>query len=295
MHYLYFTRPEVTSFRQLCKQLKDPKNQAGRNFIGIHNPSKVPSHQSLSDFRSKVGSERFEQIRDEFIRQSIQIEGFLQDTLAAIDSRPIYANVNGFKKKRCHCTDKSICNCEKTFSDPDAAYATQRNKVNQNRFFVGYRKHSVTISTSQGPVALMSILEPGNTSDIRVMIPLVERIREIKELGTQYLVADWATSMQMTTELLCTSTIWQWSPDFAAQWCYQRYMMQMDIRNVSRATDWSGTDLTDTRLPRGFVGTLSTAKPARCRAGATNSLAFPLTTSPLSTDPFPREQSYTNA
>ena len=88
MHYLYFTRPEITSFRQLCKLLRDPKNQAWRNFISVHNPARVPSHQSLSDFRLKVGPELFEQIRDEFIRQSVQIEGFLQDTLAAIDSRP---------------------------------------------------------------------------------------------------------------------------------------------------------------------------------------------------------------
>ncbi len=190
MHFLYFTRPEITSFRQLCKQLRDPKNQAWRNFIGVHNPAQVPSHQSLSDFRSKVGPERFEYIRDEFIRQSIQIEGFIRDTLAAIDSRPIYANVNGYKKKRCRCEDKSACTCEKTFSDPDAAYAAQRSKVNQNRFFVGYRKHSVSVSTSQGPMTLVSILEPGNMADIRVMLPLVERIRRVEELRTQYLVAD---------------------------------------------------------------------------------------------------------
>lgn len=190
MHYLYFTKPEITSFRQLCKQLRDPKNQAWRNFIGVHNPAKVPSHQSLSDFRNKVGPDLFAQIRDEFIRQSIKIEGFILDTLAAIDSRPVYANVNGYKKKRCDCKDQSVCTCEKTFSDPDATYGAQRNKVNQNRFFVGYRKHSIAVRTSQGPVALMSILEPANVADIRVMLPLIEKLRQIKEMRTQYLVAD---------------------------------------------------------------------------------------------------------
>lgn len=93
MHYLYFTRPEITSFRELCRQLKDHKNQAWRNFIGVPNPAKIPSHQSLSEFRAKVGPERFEQIRNQFIQQAVQIEGFIEDTLAAIDSRPIYANV----------------------------------------------------------------------------------------------------------------------------------------------------------------------------------------------------------
>lgn len=190
MHYLYFTKPEITSFRQLCKQLRDPKNQAWRNFIGVHNPAKVPSHQSLSDFRNKIGPGLFEQIRDEFIRQSLQIEGFILETLTAIDSRPVYANVNGYKKKRCGCEDKSTCSCEKTFSDPDAAYAVQRNKVNQNKFFVGYRKHSITVRTSKRPVTLISILEPGNVADIRVMLPLVDKLRKIEEMRTKYLVAD---------------------------------------------------------------------------------------------------------
>ncbi|KGA98988.1 hypothetical protein AJ85_18960 [Alkalihalobacillus alcalophilus ATCC 27647 = CGMCC 1.3604] len=42
MHDLYFTRPEITSFRQLCKQLVDPKNHAWRNFIGTPNIKDVP-------------------------------------------------------------------------------------------------------------------------------------------------------------------------------------------------------------------------------------------------------------
>ncbi|MHA6533459.1 hypothetical protein [Paenibacillus sp. BAC0078] len=33
-HYLYFIRPEISSFRELVRQLKEPKNQAWRNFIG---------------------------------------------------------------------------------------------------------------------------------------------------------------------------------------------------------------------------------------------------------------------
>ena len=54
MHFLYFTRPAMTSFRELCRQLKDPKNQAWRNFIGVPDPAKVPSHQSLREFRRNL-------------------------------------------------------------------------------------------------------------------------------------------------------------------------------------------------------------------------------------------------
>lgn len=190
MHYLYFTRPEITSFRQLCKQLRDPKNQAWSNFIGVPNPAKGPSHQILSDFRSKVGPDLLEQIRDEFIRQSVHIEGFIQDTLAAIDSRPIYANVSGYKKKRYNCEDKAACICERAFSDSDAAYGAQRSKMNQNRFFVAYRKHSIAVRTSLGPVALLSILQPAKVGDIRMILPPIEMLRQIEKMKTQYLVAD---------------------------------------------------------------------------------------------------------
>ena len=139
MHFLYFTRPEMTSFRELCRQLKDPRNQAWLNFIEIPDPAKVPPHQSLSEFRAKVGPDRFEQIRNEFIRQAIQFDGFIQDTLAAIDSRPVFANVNGYKKKRCGCEDKKACDCERTFSDPDATHGVQRMKANQNQFVTTQR------------------------------------------------------------------------------------------------------------------------------------------------------------
>ena len=35
MHFLYFTRPEFVSFRQMCQELKKPKHQDYRNFLGI--------------------------------------------------------------------------------------------------------------------------------------------------------------------------------------------------------------------------------------------------------------------
>lgn len=59
MHYLYFTRPEISSFRELVRQLKEPKNQAWRNFIGVPNIEKVPVHSCLSNFRSKVSANCF--------------------------------------------------------------------------------------------------------------------------------------------------------------------------------------------------------------------------------------------
>lgn len=190
MHYLYFTRPEISSFRELVRQLKEPKNQAWRNFIGSPDIRQVPVHGSLSHFRTKVGAEVFYEILFNLISQALQLEGFLNPILAGIDSRPVWAHVNGYKKKRCDCLDQSICACEKTFSDPDATCGVQRPKANQNKFFIGYRKHSIVCQGPKGPVVLFSIILPTDTADVKVMLPLIEMIKKIDGLKVEYLAAD---------------------------------------------------------------------------------------------------------
>lgn len=97
MHYLYFTRPEITSFRELCRQLKDPKNQAWCNFIGTPNIKDVPVHSCLTHFRNTVTPEHFYEILFDLIGQALKLDDFLEPTLAGIDSRPVYAHVNGYK------------------------------------------------------------------------------------------------------------------------------------------------------------------------------------------------------
>ncbi|MCD8500558.1 MAG: transposase [Bacillaceae bacterium] len=190
MHYLYFTRPEITSFRQLCKQLVDPKNQAWRNFIGTPNIKDVPVHSSLSHFRKVVTPELFYELLFGFLRQAMKWDDFLQTTLAGIDSRPVFARVNGYKKKRCRCENKETCACEKTYSDPDAKVGVQRNKVNQNKFFIGYRKHSIVCPTPSGPIVLLSMILPPDTSDVNVLLPLLEKIKQVDDLKLEYLSAD---------------------------------------------------------------------------------------------------------
>nr|WP_035101896.1 transposase [Aneurinibacillus terranovensis] len=190
MHYLYFTRPEISSFRQLEEQLKDPKNQAWHNFIGTPDIKKVPVHSSLSHFRTKVRVEDFYAILFDLIAQALKLTDFLQPTLTGIDSRPVWANVNGYKKKRCTCPDQSKCNCEKTYSDPDATCGVQRTKANQNKFFIGYRKHSIVCPSPKGPIVLFSIILPNDTADIKVMLPLIEIMKKIEGLKVEYLVAD---------------------------------------------------------------------------------------------------------
>lgn len=66
----------------------------------------------------------------------------------------------------------------------------QLNKANQNKFFIGYRKHSIVCPTPSGSVVLLSIILPPDTADIDVLLPLVEKLKQIGDLNVEYLVAD---------------------------------------------------------------------------------------------------------
>ena len=189
-HYLYFIKPEITSYRQLEQILKKPKNQDYRNFIGAPQIKDVPSHNCMSDFRKKVGIELFYQIMFHFLAQALEVDGFLDSKLASIDSRPIYANTAGPKKKQCNCENKKECDCPKTYTDPDATVGVQRTKTNMNKFFVGYRKHTIICRSDIGPIPLLSIVLPANVHDVNVLLSLIEKLKQVENLDLDYLVAD---------------------------------------------------------------------------------------------------------
>jgi hypothetical protein len=188
LHYLYFIKPEITSFRQLEAILKNPKNQDYRNFIGVRHPGDVPSHNSMSDFRSRAGVVRFYAILFQFIAQALRVDGFMKTDLAAADSRPLYALVNGFKRKRCSC--EGDCCCPKTYSDPDAGVGRQKTKVNGGRFFVGYRKHTIIVRSPNGPIPVISAVFAPKVGDNRVLLPLLKLLKAHTGLDLEYVVAD---------------------------------------------------------------------------------------------------------
>ncbi|WP_160141652.1 transposase [Salicibibacter halophilus] len=66
----------------------------------------------------------------------------------------------------------------------------QRNKANQNKFFIGYRKHSIVCPTPTGPLTLLSIVLPPDTADIDVLLPLVEKLKQLDDINVDYLIAD---------------------------------------------------------------------------------------------------------
>ena len=65
----------------------------------------------------------------------------------------------------------------------------QRSKANQNKFFIGYRKHLIVCPSPKEPVVLFSIILPNDTADVKVMLPLIEMMKKIESLKVEYLVA----------------------------------------------------------------------------------------------------------
>jgi len=195
MHFLYFTKPEFISFRQLCRELGKPKQQDYRNFIGLVD-AKVPSHAALSRFRTALGlgsdSEETEQRIDTmnrmFVSQAKQLDGFLNLMLGSLDSRPVLAKVGGFKKA-CTCKTPDNCTCKIRFSDPDAKAGRQRMKVNGNRYFVGYRKNTVVCPSSQGPMPLGSVVVDAKTSDSTMLLKCLEYLK-LMGIVLLFLIAD---------------------------------------------------------------------------------------------------------
>ena len=191
MHILYFTRPEFISFRQMCKELSKPKHQDYRNFLGITG-TKVPSHAALSRFRTllSISDDTINELSKPILSQAVKMEGFLNLMMTALDSRPIFAAVGGFKKE-CTCKTPDKCTCPPRFSDKDAKVGRQRIKVNQNKYFIGYRKNTVICGSSQGPMPLGSVVVHAKTSDSNMLLPCLERMKEL-DIQPQNMVADMA-------------------------------------------------------------------------------------------------------
>ena len=191
MHFLYYTRPEFISFRQMCEELNKPKQQDYRNFLGV-NSVNVPSHAALSRFRKVLGLSDLgvDEINKNVLVQAKGMEGFLNLMIGTLDSRPVFAAVGGFKKE-CTCGTPENCTCKPRFSDKDATVGRQRIKVNQNKYFIGYRKNTVACPSSQGPMPVASVIVDAKTSDSKMLIPCLEQLDNV-DIHLPYVIADMA-------------------------------------------------------------------------------------------------------
>jgi hypothetical protein len=249
----------------------------------------VPVHSCLSNFRAKINGELFYTILFDLIAQALKLKDFLLPMLTGIDSRPIWANVNGYKHKRCSCQDQNKCACEKTYSDPDATCGVQPTKANQNKFFIGYRKHSIVCPSPKGPIVLFSIILPNDTADVKVMLPLIEMMKKIEGLKVDYLVADLGYfdaddqkeallqhDVAVVTEIKKNTSFLNTAPP-------------KGNRNASKVMLLCSTDSIKIHTPLGFAETMRNAPPVRFMVFARGSLAIPSRKTRLSTALYHRQ------
>ena len=165
------------------------------------------------------------------------------------------------------------CDCEKTYSDPDATCGVQRTKANQNKFFIGYRKHSIVCPSPKGPLVLFSIILPNDTADVKVMLPLIDMMKKIEGLQVDYVVADlgYLDAKDQKVALLChdvavvtgikkTTVIPEHCSSKGNPECEQGHALVFN-------------GFTEIPIPSGFVVTLCCALPVLCKVFAINSLA----------------------
>jgi hypothetical protein len=87
----------ITSFNQLCSELL--YHQTYRRFANVKSVSKIPKPNTLSDFRSEIGSESFALINDLLLERLFSIVPLPAVAVAVPDSTDLEASCSGRGKK----------------------------------------------------------------------------------------------------------------------------------------------------------------------------------------------------
>ena len=87
----------ITSFNKLCYELR--YHQSHRRFCNIKSIAKIPKPNTLSDFRSKTGSECFALINDLLLERLFSMIPLPEVAVAVPDSTDLEASFSGRGKK----------------------------------------------------------------------------------------------------------------------------------------------------------------------------------------------------
>jgi hypothetical protein len=109
--------------------------------------------------------------------------GDLSDIDVAGDGSAIPGNASGNGQPLCQCRKEGNyrCDCERSFSDPDAAWGWDSyHKV----YFFGYRLHAMVTKQGKVELPLHVMLKSGNTPDV---VMGIESMARLHKLFSQYL------------------------------------------------------------------------------------------------------------
>ncbi len=164
--------PEI-SYRKYCTgEYLGLDRKENREFIGLPlHKKEMIDHTQLSKFRNSV---TFAQnvnllvyILSGFFRSGILsghiLHGVDSTELFNDTARPLFTTTIKNKKIR-------------VYQDLDCDCGTRRNKRNKNKYFIGYRMHTLTVIDAQTghSFPLVSLISPGNHHDSHFLKPLTQ-------------------------------------------------------------------------------------------------------------------------
>ncbi len=124
------------SDRQVEEQLTF--NLVFKWFIGIEADELPPDYSTLSKFRSRLGTERFQSIFNRIV-QITRSQGLISERLTIIDATHIEAKVDLFRLTKDHKKDSADKDyIDKNSPDPDARFGHKSKK----KSFYGYKMHT---------------------------------------------------------------------------------------------------------------------------------------------------------
>lgn len=164
--------PEI-AYRKYCTdEYLGLDRKENREFIGLPlHKKQMIDHTQLSKFRNAM---TFAQsvnllvyILSYFFRSGILkgniLHGVDSTELFNDNARPLFTTT--IKKKKIRVYEDLNCDC-----------GTRRNKANKNKYFIGYRMHTLTVIDAQTGhnFPLVSLIAPGNHHDSLFLKPLIQ-------------------------------------------------------------------------------------------------------------------------
>ena len=134
-------------------------------FVGLQPDETGPDHTALTRFRARLGSEKFQQIFNELVRQA-RAAGLIHDRLRILDATHLAAKVDLFRLPPLPLGTPPAQ--APGSPDPEARFGRKSAK----KSFYGYKEHLATDADSELITAVA--VTPGNVPDSEVFEPLVD-------------------------------------------------------------------------------------------------------------------------
>lgn len=166
-HLLYFLNRDIISFNELPRQIR--LNADYRAFCRCDGLSFSPGYLSL--FRKNhLTADMAEKLHGDVLA-SLRLDSSTDPMRIGIwDSVPMPSYTSPYKDTL-HCDCNEPCDCEKHYSDKDAALGWQRPTPTKKDKFVGYRKHTIFAydGDKNHRTPLATTVEPADCADIKVI------------------------------------------------------------------------------------------------------------------------------